>query len=441
MSRLAISLLIDAGLITASGKPYDLSCLPDNEISARISQYINARIQTYNDELDTSRSVSGLNALFSSESTEAKKSKILPSSLIYQSIIIDDPLVSANSTISLSTIEEGIGLFCTYFHLIKAEIVKIIPLSLFNRPSDEIPLLHSDDAFRSSIPEKLHDFIHSRARLKSVVQGGEGSMLVLNEDASKNRRPALNVGFSGDFWRKGVSLYLFQTIEEVSKIDTGIRFKQVWEPDKFLSKDQFARWSYQTINQAMRVRLRNIYNETMLAGRLGHTYVTESEFESELLSRSGTENVASSNRACNFFHANKTFINIDRPETIIELREKYPAAIERFNLSVLHAVEHLRDVGPENFESKAQQYFTNEILPQIDELRKNTRSISRSVAKGSLVSLCGMASAILSGSALPLVPSLIVAAAGGASEALHSVGQHQDFKKMPVYIWHRLTKK
>ena len=173
---------------------------------------------------------------------------------------------------------------------------------------------------------------------------------------------------------------------------------------------------------------------------MGHTYVTESEVESELLRRSATENVSPSNRPCKFFNANKALINIDSPETIIELREKYPVAFERFNSSVLYAVEHLKGVEPENFEAKAQLYFTNEILPQIDELRSNARSITRSATKGALLSLGGITAAMLSGSALPLIPSLMVAAAGGASETLDSVGRHQDFKKTPVYIWHRVTK-
>lgn len=441
MSRHAINLLMDSGLLTAAGRPADLSGLPENEVSARISQYINGRVQTIDAEIVSFDPPRRLNALFGSESTEASAPKILPSALVYESIIIDDPLVSASSSISYDSIEEGLRLFSSYFQLIKADIIKVIPLSLLNRPSDEVPLLVSDDAFRSSIPDELHDFIHSRANLRSVVRDDQGRMLVLKEDASKKRRPALNVMFRGDFWKKGVQLYLFQTVEKVSEIDGGIKCRQIWQPDKFLDEETFERWSYQTINQAMRVRLRNIYNETRLAGELGHTYITESEFESELLSRSGTENVPSSNRPCKFLSANKALINITTPETVIELREKYPAAFERFNSSVLYAVEHLKDVEPENFETHAQLYFSNEILPQIDELRRNVRTITRSATKGVLVSLGGITTAMLSGSSLPLIPSLMVVAAGGASETLDSLGRHQDFKKTPVYIWHRVTKK
>lgn len=111
MSRLAINLLIDSGLLTASGDPVELSNLPDDEVSARISQYMNGRVQTVDYELESSRASNSLRALFGSESTEATAGKILPSALVYQSIIIDDPLISSSSTISLSTIKEGVRLF------------------------------------------------------------------------------------------------------------------------------------------------------------------------------------------------------------------------------------------------------------------------------------------------------------------------------------------
>lgn len=441
MSIYAISLLIDSGLITSLGKPVDLSRLPREEITERISQYINGRKQTIDSEVASFERLSSLNALFGSESTDVSKSKILPSALIYQSIIIDDPFVSAGSTITYDRINKGLSLFSEYFNLIKADIVKILPLSFFNRPSDDIPFLISDDAFKSCIPNELHDFIHERARLSSVVEDGLGNMMVLNEAASIRRRPALNVGFSGDYWRNGVSLYRFQTMENVETIGDSIMFTQVWEPEKLLDKATFELWSYQSINQAMRVRLKNIFNETTFANKLGYTYITESGFESELLSLSATQEHSCIDRPCKFLDANKALINIESSETVIELRDKYSNAIESFNSSVLYAAERLRDVDPDQFEIKAQLYFKNEILPHIDELRRNARSIGRSAAKGALTSLGGITAAIMSGSSLPLIPSLILVATNSVSESIDSVGRHQDYKKTPVYIWHRITKR
>ncbi len=440
MSRHALDLLIDSGLLTASGKPTEISSLPDDEISARISQYINARAQTVDAEIEKIELSERLSALFSSESTESSVVKLLPSALVYKTIIIDDPLVSSNKDISYDTIKDGLDLFSKYFQLIKADIVRIIPLSFINKPSDEVPLLISDDAFRSSIPDDLHDFIHSRAQLKSVIRDEFGRMLILNEIASKNRRPALNVGFKGDFWKKGVQLYLFQTLEKIKEANGDIEYKQVWEPNKSLSKEKFDQWAYQAINQAMRIRLRNIYNETRLASKLQHTSVTESQFEAELLNYSGTKNTSPPNNPCRFLEANKALIDVASPEMVVELRDRYSGAFERFNSSLLNAVEHLKDAAPNEFEARAQHYFINEILPQIDELRSNARNIARSATKGSLVSLGGITTAMLSGSYLPLIPSLLMTVAGGASEILDSVGRHQDFKRTPVYIWHRITK-
>jgi hypothetical protein len=433
--------LIDSGLVSASGVPVDIAALDNLELSARLSQYRNGRVQTFESEMVSPESCGSLNALFGSESTETSREKILSSALIYGSIIIDDPLVVAGQSMSLHSVREGLKIFSDYFQLIQSGLLKIVPLSFYNRPSDEVPLLQSDDAFRSAIPANLHDYIHQRAQLRSVHRTEKGEVLLLREDASLKRRPALAVCFSDDYWCKGVQLYLFRTIEEFDADANGVEFAPTWNSDKYLDEDTFQRWSYQTINQAMRVRLRNIYNETSLAQKMGHTYITESSFEAELLALSGAEKYSTPDLSCRFFQANQALISISSAEMVVELRTKFPRAFERFNSSLLYAADRLRDVDPQEFDAKAKLYFSNEILPQIEEFRANARSIGTAAAKGIIISIGGISTAILSGSSMPLIPSLLLAAAGAVPEVLEPVSRHRDYKKRPAYIWHRIAKK
>lgn len=441
MSIKAFDSLVDAGLISASGRIIDLSGLSSAEISSRINQYISGRIQTATDEIERHETTNKLSALFSTSSTKKSHESILSSALVYESIILDDPLVSSSPSISIKTLKEGLELFSWSRQLIMSGFVKILPLSFLNRPSSEIPLLHSDDAFRSAIPEKIHDFIHENAILNSVIPGDEGSMLVLPEDASLEKRPALNVQFKDDYWRRGVSLYLFQTIEDKRLNEEGnLLFRPTWNPNQNLTQDQFDRWSYQTINQAMRVRLLNIYNETNIATRLGHTYVTESNFEARLLSMTGIKNSSTGDHSAKFLEANNSFVRIDNPETIVELRTKFSAAFERFNLTLMHITSVLSDVAPEDFDKKARMLFHAEILPQIDELRSNLGSLSTATVAGGLVSLTGLAAAVASGSAPTLIQGLMLAAASGLTSVLPLVAPKQYSKKTPAYIWHRVLK-
>ncbi|TMO87512.1 hypothetical protein [Pseudoalteromonas spongiae] len=431
MSILALDLLIDAGLLTASGQTVNLSLLSDNEVSSRISQYSNARIQTATSEVEKEYDGKHLSALFSTSSADVSHNKLLSSALVYESITIDDPLVSSASTISYDKLKKGLDLFSWAFELIKSGFIKVIPISFFNKPSDEIPLLYSDDAFKSSIPEKIHDFVHDNAILRSVLKDDRGRMLVLSEGAEVSRRTALNVSFKDDYWHSGVSLYLFQTLENGTV---------TWDKNGTLTEEKFKQWAYQTINQAMRARLIGIFNETYLASRTGHTYITESSFESKFLAMSGNSEFSNGAISAKFLEANNSFIKIESPKTIIELRDKYSTAFERFNYSLLSVTEELSDVAPENFETKAELLFHREIMPQIDEIRDNVNSISSSGVKGVLGSLVGLSAAVATGSSLPLIPALMSSVSAGMTEAFPSISHQQRLKNRPAYIWHRVTK-
>lgn len=442
MSNLSLNLLIDAGLITSSGKVVDIRKLPASEVSNRLSQYNRARIQIAESEISDHGPTEKLSALFSTGSTSQSNASILSSSLVYDSIVIDDPLVSSSHEISFDRLVRGLKLFEWGYELIRANFLKVLPISFFNKPSNDIPLLLSDDAFRSCIPSKIHDFIHQNATLKSVVRSDKGEMLVLSEDAYKNRRAALNVEFSNDYWKSGVSLYLFETLENCKEDESGnLVCQKIWNSKGKLGKEKFNTWAYQTINQEMRCRLNNIYNETFLAERLGHTYITESSFESQFMAMSGDTTCSTGSISAKFLKANNSFINIDSPSTILELRNKHSEAFERFNFSLQSISDELSGVDPELFDRKAENLFHKEILPQVDEIRDNVNSISSSGVKGALGSLVGLSAAIATGSSLPLITTLMSTVSSGLTEAFPAISQQQRFKKRPAYIWHRVTKK
>jgi hypothetical protein len=441
LSNLSLNLLIDAGLMTSSGKIIELNKLPRSEMSHRLTQYNIARIQTAESEIKDYTSTDKLSALFSTGSTSQSYSSILSSALVYESIILDDLLVTSSSELSFDRAIQGLKLFEWAYELIRAGFIKILPISFFNKPSNDIPLLISDDAFRTSIPAEIHDFIHQNATLKSVVRTEKGEMLILSEDAYKNRRTALNVEFLNDYWKRGVSLYLNETLENCKENESGhLVCQKVWDSKGKLEKVKFRTWAYQAINQAMRCRLNNIYNETFLAERLGHTYITESSFESKFMAMSGDTNCSTGSISAKFLKANNSFINIDSPSTILELRDKYSEAFERFNYSLQYITEELSGVDPELFDRKAENLFHKEILPQVDEIRDNANSISSSGIKGALGSLVGLSAAIATGSSLPLITALMSTVSSSLTEAFPAISQQQRFKKRPAYIWHRVTK-
>lgn len=437
MSNLALDLMIDSGLIDNKGRIANLDKLSDNDVSIAISQYINGRRETIHREIEEYEAKSSLSALYSSCSVDITNEKILSSALVYESIVVNDPLVTSQETVDVRSINNCLDLFSTMFELIRAGIVLILPLQYLNKPSDDIPLLYSDDAFRSDIPQHIYDFVHENAVVNSVVRDEKGRMLVLNGNAYEKRHSALNVSFKNDYWINGVSGYLFQTIESHEKTEEGnLNCKAVWDPKMILSEDKFNQWANQSINQAMRSRLAQIYNETYVAEQIGHTYITESSFESKMLGMSGDSSPNMPTDAVRFLNANQTFLRLERPETILELRAKHSLAFKQFNATLISISEELSDIDPDLFDKKAQALYSKEIYPQVEEIRKNVNLIQTGSATGFLTGVSGLVAAIAMSKALPIIPALMLPTLIGALPGLNN---RRLLNKKPGYIWHRMS--
>lgn len=442
MSNQALDLLIEYELLKSNGQAIAFHDLPESELSKRYSSYINARRMILVNEIEQHEYNSKLNAQFSTWSAKVSKQKTASSLLVYDKILLNDPLVSSDDSITLNNLIEGVNFFSWLYPLIRKNYVTVYPINFYNNPSKSVPLLQSDDAFKSSIPKDLHDFVHKNAVLKSVIPNDKGEMLVLREDAHLKRRTALNVGFIDDVTYSGVSLFLFQTLKDVRKRDDGALSAQPhWDSKRTLSEEKFNQWAYQAINQAILARLKAIYDQSSLSQKLGYTYVTESPFETHLLSLSGTKNAQNVSPIVKFMDINDTFIDINSPEKVIFLREKYPIAFDRFNKSLLSVAEELQSTEESLFEKKCASLFHKEILPQVDELRNIINQINTSIIKGTLASLGGITAAIVTGSVLPIVPAMMLSAAGGLTEAIPAISSYQLQKKKPAFIWHKIVKK
>lgn len=442
VSNQAIDLLIEYELLRSNGSPIDLSSLPRDELSRRYSCYVEARKTLLFSEIDSYESSPCLNAQFSTWSSKVSKEKILSSLLVYNKVVLNDPLISSDDRISLEKLVEGVSFFSWLHPLIRAGFVSLFPINFYNKPSKEIPFFQSDDSFRSSIPKELHDYAHNNAILKSVIPNDKGEMLILSEDAAVNRRSAIHVGFKNDSLYSGVSLYLYQTINGYHEnYDGSLSVKPSWDKDQILSEKKFNQWSYQAINQAMLARLKAIYDQSFLAEKLGNTYITESDFESKILSYSESDNAKNISPAVKFLSINNSFVEIESTNTILELRSKYGSAFERFNASLLAASDELQNISSNEFQIKSQRLLHSEILPQVDGYRDSIRQVQSGAIKGALVSIGGVALGIASGSVVPLIPALMYSSASALTESLPAISSLQSNKKKPSYIWHRITKK
>lgn len=441
MSNQALDLLIECELLKSNGSVMDIDKLPKEELSRRFSYFVQARRESIYVEVDTYPADSKLNAQFSTWSSKFSKENTLSSLLVYNRVVLDDPLVSSRPGISMEDLHKGLQFYSWLHPLIRGGFVTVYPIEYYNKPSESIPIFSSEDAFRSSISPEIHDYAHANTVLKSVVMDNEGQMLVLREEASVKRRTALNVDFKNDRVYSGVSLFRFETMENFKGEDGKFSYEKRWDKDGVLPEKKFKHWAYQATNQAIIARLKAICNQVSLAQELGHTYITESEFESTLLSLSNTQGVKPISPCVKFLNLNDSFINVESPHTIIELRNKHSIAFERFNNSLISVSEELHGINAEDFDRKCRALFHNEIMPQVDEMRSAIGQIGSGFLKGTLASFCGVGLAISTGSAVSLVPSLLASVSLGLTETLPALREFQLKKKRPGYIWHRLAKR
>jgi hypothetical protein len=460
MSKAALELLNTVGLLSKD-KVADLSAFDDSALGRLQRYYYEQRSRTVNSELDALRRDQSLSGLVSSFSARNAVLPLLPSFLIHGHLITDDPLfrmcvpesemsvvqkqamgMNASQEIDRVMIANKLEYFSMLAPVIRAELLTVLPLHILHLPPEQLPIFYAEDRFRSEIPDNIHDFIHQNAVIQPVVLHKESGALIIPREPVKEPCRAISISFQNDSHTHSAGIYFYQTMqaEEVDH-DTGrIKVSLSWSPDEPIQEDVYKGWVYQSINRTIIQRLGSISSELRLAASMDHSYMTESQFESALLSQCGFQGEESSTQAVNFLRATETLIQIPSPEEVVRLRDKHAEAFFRFRASLLETSAALKGVSPDEFGTKAQRLYRTQIQPQVDEIEKSVRAICTSVTKGTLVSLGGVAFAIASGAALPLVAASLYATSGALTESLPALSDYMASRKKPEFIWKQLQR-
>jgi hypothetical protein len=458
MSKACLDLLNTIGLLSVN-QPVELSKFDEGTLSKLLRYYYEQRAKTLNDEVGQLRQDQTLSALVSSFSARNAVAPLLPSFLIHGHVITDDPLfrvctpesemgavqkqamgMNVDRDIDRVMIANKLLYFSMLAPLINAGLLTVLPIHMLHLPPEHLPVFYAEDRFRSEIPENIHDFIHKSSIIAPVVLHKESGALIIPKEPVREPCRAIHVSFVNDFSSSSVGIYFYQTMqpEEVDRESGRIKVSLSWSPDEPLREDVFDGWVYQSINRTIIQRLGAMSSEIRLAASLNHSYMTESGFESALLAQCGFRGEDAASGAVNFLNANETLIEIPSPEDVVRLREKHAEAFMRFRASLIEIGEKLRGIPPGEFREKAERLYHIDIQPQIDEMQKSVRSVCTSLGKGALVSLGGVAYALASGTALPLVAASLYATSGALTEALPALSEYMSARKKPEYIWRKL---
>lgn len=466
MSKAALETLRTIGFLDKKNRAVDFSDWEHNRLLAALQYYFECRTRVADQELKQIPDVEGTAGFLSSVSGANSVYSLLPSLLCFSQMITDDPVFRMSipddpfglvqkqamgmptvKNLDASWLVNKVSYFAELAPAIEAGFIVVLPLQLLHLPPEQLPVFYSEDAFRSEVPDHIHDYIHQCAQIRTVVPDKTTGALLIHDEAPAHPIRAIHVSFKGDESANSGMIYFLQQMELLGKDEDTqcLHIRYECDLDKPVDESRFKIWVYQSINRTIINRLRSVASEISLARSLGFSYLTESRFEADILGASGSKEELSSSadraaNAVNFLNANMPRVYIDSTATVVRLRVDRQDTFSRFHASLLEVSANLQGLSPAEFKLQAKQLFARVIDPQLREIEKDASRLAATVVKGATFSAGALALAMAGDVALPFAAVVAFWGAHTIAESLPAVSDYLHQRRGPEYIWRRLTK-
>lgn len=445
--------LIASRLLDRRGRISNLFGFREQQLRDNLRAYVHERLSS--PDL-TEHGLKSQATFRSPSSTEYRLQSIVSNAFFYDVVYIKDPIephvhrdsklrdamssvigASQDSKIDRRSLGKSIQSLLNLKPLIDIGAVRIV------QPNDivdveDIPIYFREDQFRSQIPNSIHDFIHNSAIVSNAVPS-EGGIALPFAPAEKPSR-AIGIRFANDIGIENMGLYFLRNsrFEERNGEKVMVYSSDVDSP---ITEEEFSAWCYQSINQTIVSRLREMQRLLHVSDQLNATYQTESSFEAELCSlayNAGTAN-SKATKAVNFLNANAENIRVSNPSLLAELRNEKNAALFREWQANLQGV--LRDLDTtEDFQSASQELYYQQIAPVIRAFEKKAETIkSRFVTTSASLSLGIMTYAFYNRAEIPLI-ALLSTSVAAIHNAIPEVVDYLKERRGPAYVWSRLKR-
>ncbi|HEY3319917.1 MAG TPA: hypothetical protein VGP72_05510 [Planctomycetota bacterium] len=456
MSADALELLRALSLLDNQDRVADLSRMSDTDILGKVNFYMQSRRRSIAGGAGKAGGEKELSAWISSLSSGHVVKNLLPATLAFGKLQVNDLMFKVSPKINTLTVamqEAGLvakpitlnrvallnalNHFSALAPLIRIGAVETLPMDLLHEGPNEAPIYYSKDGFASQIPPHLYKYIHDSAVVHEVRPGPGGRGYELTFRVPKKPVRGIAVQFDNDDNLNHANIYTYWSIKSAKPAgDHLLELQNTMEWDKPLSKEEYAAWVSQTINQVALRRMRELGDEARRAEEMGSLYLTPSGFEAGLCGRSVQGNA---DVAVNFLQANSTELRIDSATQIARLRSDDPKRFERFRQTLYAVAAELRDFEGD-FQSQAQVLFEREIRPQVDEIRDSLDKAIATGAKGAILAAASVGLAVISGGNIPLVSLLGFGTAAAVGEALTEAQEYVSARQRPAFVWSKMTK-
>lgn len=460
MSKHALDLLRTIGLLDNHDRVTDLSRFSEADLQKLVKYYAEDRRRTIDKEFAAMEPTAGLSSLVSSISGRTAVLPILPSTVVFERVLVNDTLFKlhrednhlakahrqslgfpAESKLNHGQVANALAFFEHLAPLMRSGMVICLPLDELHKPPNEPTINFSEDWYRSAVPDAVHDFVHQNVIIREMQPGPDGKGLRVLDHAPKNPTRGIMVSFKDDDTVSAGSFYILHEMKVVDQRSASeFRFEQKLPWDKPPENGQYQAWVYQSINQTIAARLQAVSAEMAVAEKAGAVYMTESDFEARLCGKLGLKDAGrgTSADAVHFLRANEPRLTIDSAETVLRLRLENPQMFEHFQATLIEVSGQLH--GAADFDERAKRLLSTEIIPQVAEIETAAAKLRGGIVGGTIVASGTLGLALLAGPVLPLATVLGLGAVLTGGAMFPSVSEYLAVRKRPAFLWKQIMK-
>lgn len=318
--------------------------------------------------------------------------------------------------------------------MIVADYVKLVPFSYHFEAPKVLPIKYDPNQYRDILPQEILNFFYKNATVYSMQKSSQGWIILPELESSRG----IMVSFEKDISKNGFIYHLWETHILDFNEETGLaKFAQTL-PDEPPSQEMFANWVTQSVNQSAIGSYDQAYKECLLAAQLNSTFMTNSQFMSNLISSnfSNTKDNIQNYALNEFINMELPFLDKVNAEELMSIRVNEEGTFKNFRLELEKNFREMRSITDPKELELAKENLIHELYDvQNHKLESKFRSINRNYKiDGTL----GLASVIM---AAPTGGWSLLGGAVAVVKGYKDIKNYQDqIKENPSYILWKSTK-
>ena len=394
MSKACINYLENSFLFLSEYTIDGYAKFSDNEIQRELQSYrtfVLKNIDSIKQEIDGSKN--SINVVIDSFGNLPRDVDYRQMALYMNQVVIPDPLfafaerkdrntevfnefigIGNPSKIDRKELLSTIEYIKRNHKLIKANYLKMFPVSDLHKPGEGIPLLYSKNGFSDILPKDLMRLYSDYATIHNIERVDNKLIIKVGEPLKKGT--TISISFD-DESRSSRFGYQYLNAKTIGDDSFHVRFT----PPETIEDYEFEKWVKQSVNQAAARHFQERTLELRLAKRVGCMYLTESLFTSKILKHITTKDMNCTN-ADVAMKLDLPFLYNLTTEDILEIRSDYGEAFDNFRSELNTKLIELESAEDGDILAKRIKSIERELTEtNLHEIEKERKKLQKTLKR------------------------------------------------------------